>query len=117
MGRPWPSLRKLLAEIGGAAILPDNGVVNRLAGLAIPDDSGLALVGDANGRHIARAGASFLQSFKCDGDLRRNDVLGIVLDPAGLGKDLIELALGNGADGAALIKQKSSRAGCALIQC
>ena len=42
----------LVASCGGAPILPDDGVVHGLAGLAIPDDRGFALVGDA---HAARS--------------------------------------------------------------
>ena len=38
------------AGVRGAAVLPDDRVVDRLAGRAIPDDRGLALVGDADRR-------------------------------------------------------------------
>ena len=37
-----------IADIGGAPVLPDDSVVDRLAGGAIPDDDGLALVSDAD---------------------------------------------------------------------
>ena len=37
-----------VAEVGGAAVLPDDGVVDRLAGAAVPHHRGLALVGDAD---------------------------------------------------------------------
>ena len=87
-----------LAEIGGAAILPDDCVVDGFAGLAIPYDRGLALVGDADGSHVAGPRAGLGQSFERNGDLRRRDLLGIVLDPSGLRKDLFELALGDGAN-------------------
>ena len=39
----------------GAAVLPDDGVVDRLAGRAVPDHRGLALVGDADRRDVLRA--------------------------------------------------------------
>ncbi len=39
---------ELLADVGSAAALPNDGVVNRLAGLFFPDDGGFALVGDAD---------------------------------------------------------------------
>ena len=42
---------------GGAAVLPDDGVVDRLAGGAVPDQRGLALVGDADGRDVGGGGA------------------------------------------------------------
>ena len=44
----------LVAEAGGAAVLPDDGVADRLAGLAVPDDGGFALVGDADGGDVLR---------------------------------------------------------------
>ena len=37
-----------LAAVGGAAVLPDDGVVDRLAGGAVPHHGRLALVGDAD---------------------------------------------------------------------
>ena len=46
-----------LAEVGGAAVLPDDRVVDRLAGLAVPDDRRLALVGDADRGDRRRAAA------------------------------------------------------------
>ena len=52
--RSCPSRLQPLAELGGAPILPDDGVVDRLAGLAVPDDRRLALVGDADGGDVAR---------------------------------------------------------------
>ena len=42
------------ATLGGAPVLPDDRVGDRLAGLALPDDRGLALVGDADRRQILR---------------------------------------------------------------
>ena len=48
-----PGLRALGLElgavVGGAAVLPDDRAVDRLAGRAVPDDGRLALVGDADG--------------------------------------------------------------------
>ncbi len=40
---------QLRAQWRGAPVLPDDGVVDRLAGLAVPDQRRLALVGDADG--------------------------------------------------------------------
>jgi hypothetical protein len=37
------------AGVGGAAVLPDDGAVQRAAGRAVPQHGGLALVGDADG--------------------------------------------------------------------
>ena len=116
-GLAMSRVAQALAEIGGAAILPDNRIVNGLSGVAVPQERGLALIGNADARYVFGAGTCFLKSFTSDSDLRRNNVLGIVLNPSGLGKDLLELALGNGADGTSLIEQQGARAGGALIQC
>ena len=51
---PAPSRLQPLAEVGGAAVLPDDRVVDRLAGRAVPDDRRLALVGDADRGDVAR---------------------------------------------------------------
>ena len=51
------------AMSGGAAVLPDDGVMDGLAGCALPDDDGFALVGDADGGNIAGARAGFAEGF------------------------------------------------------
>jgi hypothetical protein len=38
----------LFALIRGTAVLPDNRIRQRLAGLFIPDDGGFALIGDTD---------------------------------------------------------------------
>src|SRR5580693_6825610 len=55
---------ELTAESGGAAILPDNGVVDRFAGCAVPNDSGLALVSDADRGDVAGLCIRFGQCFQ-----------------------------------------------------
>ena len=39
---------QIVAGLRGAPVLPDDGVVDRLAAGAVPDDRGLALIGDAD---------------------------------------------------------------------
>jgi hypothetical protein len=39
-----------------------------------------------------------------------------MLDPAGLRKNLVELTLRDGTDGALFVEQKSAGTGCALIE-
>ncbi len=75
-----------------------------LAGSAVPDDGSFALVGDADSGHIAGLCFGFGQGFQGYGDLRCCDLFGIVLDPSGFGKDLGELALSHGSDGALIVK-------------
>src|SRR5579859_6566654 len=43
---------EIVTDTGGAAVLPDDGVHHRAACLALPDDSSLALVGNADGGDI-----------------------------------------------------------------
>ena len=43
-----------------SAILPDNGIVDRLTGMPVPDYRGLPLVGDTNANDICSACAVLL---------------------------------------------------------
>src|SRR5690606_14126247 len=47
-----------LADAGGPPVLPDDGVVDRLAGGAVPDDRRLALIGDPDGGNVAGGDAA-----------------------------------------------------------
>ena len=49
-----PGALQRAAHVGGAPVLPDDGAVDRLARAPVPDDAGLALVGDADGGDVAR---------------------------------------------------------------
>src|SRR5579863_2259404 len=107
---------QLLAESGGAAILPDDGVADGTSCFAIPDDGCLALIGDADGGDVGRLRPGFGECFERNGNLRKSNLIGIVLDPSGLRKDLIEFLLGHSFDSSTLIKEESSRACGSLIQ-
>src|SRR3546814_14982608 len=52
---------QLLAESGGAAVLPDDRLVDGRTGLAVPDHRRLALVGDADGGDLLGARTSVCQ--------------------------------------------------------
>jgi hypothetical protein len=93
-----------LAEVRRPAVLPDDGVVNRFAGLAIPDDGRFALIRDADGRDVLRAHLGPPQGFDGDADLRRPDFLRVVLDPPGRRKHLCEFLLGDRANRAVTIE-------------
>ena len=86
------------AHVGRAPILPDDGVVDRLARAPVPQHAGLALVGDADGGDIAAPQPGGGQRLARRLDRRAPDVLRIVLDPAGGGEVLGELALGEAQD-------------------
>ena len=80
---PWPACSSFWHRRGAPAILPDDGVVHRLAGLALPQHRRLALVGDADGGNVA---GTLAERLAADGNRGVPDLLGIVLDPA-IGRD------------------------------
>jgi len=55
-----PGLAQFGAEIGGAPVLPDDGIMDRRARGPVPDKRGFALVGDADGGDVPRAEAGLL---------------------------------------------------------
>ena len=77
----------------GAAALPHNRVVDRLAGGPIPDQRRFALVGDADRGHVRRADALPIQHGAGHVALRAPDVVRVVLDPAGPRENLLEFLL------------------------
>jgi hypothetical protein len=76
------------------------------AGVAVPKQCRLALVGNADRSYVFGGGTYFLKSVPSHRDLRRKDVLGIVLDPSRLNEDLLELALNNRTNFAFFIEQE-----------
>ena len=111
----WPRCRSSSQTVGGAAILPDDGVVDRLAGGAVPHHDGLALVGDADAGQRPGVELRAGQRAATDLDRCRPDFLGIVLDPAGLGKDLRQLLLRRGDGLARGVEDDGAGAGGALV--
>src|SRR2546425_2738555 len=100
----------------GPPVLPDDGVVDRLASLPVPEDGRLTLIGDADARQVFEGNILLLQRFARHGALRLEDFLRIVLDPAGLRIDLAEFALRAADRGAFVVKQDGARAGRALVE-
>ena len=110
---------QFVAAAGRAPVLPDDGVGHRLPRGAVPQQRGLALVGDADGRDVAGHGlaaARLLQGFQRHGVLRGPDLAGIVFDPARTREDLGELALGEGDNLAGAVEHDGARAGRALVE-
>ena len=70
------------ADVGRAPVLPDDGIVDQLAGGAVPDDSGFALVGDADSKGKAAAQSGFISHGRRHIDSGLPDVLRVMLDPA-----------------------------------
>ena len=81
------------AHIGRAPVLPDDGAVDGLASAPVPDDAGLALVGDADGGDVAGRELGGGKSLSRRLHRRAPDVLRVVLDPARGRVVLGELAL------------------------
>ncbi len=84
---------QIVTSAGGAPVLPDDGVVDRLAAGAIPDEGGLALVGDADAGDVAGAESGFGHGFAHGCDRRRPDFVRIVLDQARRRIDLPQFLL------------------------
>src|SRR5439155_18156235 len=110
------TLLEAITHRGGAAVLPHNGIANRPAGAAVPDDGGFALVGNADGGDITRSQLRIRECLRRHARLRRPDFIRIVLDPAGLWEKLREFLLGDGDDISAVIEYDRARTGCALIE-
>ena len=100
----------------GASVLPNNGVVNGLAGIAPPDHRGFALVGDAQRRHLGRADAGLLQGLAGCSELAGPDFLRVVLDPARVWVDLPKLLLRHGQHRAVGLEDDAAGAGGALVE-
>ena len=105
-----------VAQRRRAPVLPDDGRGDGRARRAVPQHGGLALVGDADGGEVARADAGLGERLVHDARLRRPDLAGVVLDPAGLREDLPELLLRDRADRARMIEDEGAGAGGALIE-
>ncbi len=88
-----PVTPQTVAIISRAPALPDYGVVNRLSRLPVPDDSGLALIGDADSGNLIGPGVRVRKHAPGGIQLRRPDLFGTVFDPSGLRVELFEFLL------------------------
>ena len=107
---------QLVHQAGGAAALPDDGVVNGGAGGFVPDDGGFPLVGDADGRQVGGLDAALGHHLHHDGVLGGPDFHGVVLHPALFGVDLGEFLLADGDDILLLVEQDGPGTGGSLVQ-
>ena len=114
--RPQALGLQLVAEGGGPAALPHDGVVDRLPGGAVPEDGGLPLVGDADGGDLLGVDVGGAHGLRQSPLFRGPDVQRVVLHPAGLGVDLAEGVLGPGDDLPGPVEQNGPGAGGALVQ-
>jgi hypothetical protein len=88
-----PSLTQAQALGFGAAVLPNDGVVDGLAGVTPPHHRGFALVGDAHGGDLVGTEPCLLQNLSGGGKLAGPNFLWVVFDPTRLGVDLAKLLL------------------------
>ena len=110
-----PGLAQLVAAGGGAAVLPDERAMQRLARRRVPADDGLALVGDADRLELAGLQARVVERLAGDRVRDVPDLRRVVLDPAGLREVLRELAVG-AADALPLqVEHQAGRAGRPLV--
>ena len=107
---------ELVAHLGGPAVLPDDGGVDGLPRPAVPHHGGLALVGDADGRDVAGRDVQAGDGLAGHADLRRPDLVRVVLDPARLRKNLPELPLRNREHAALPVEDDGAGAGRTLIE-
>ena len=98
---------------GAAAVLPDDGVMDGLAGGAIPQQTGFALVGDSDGGQSVERDPG--GGFTAHGDRCHPNLFGVVLDPTVLRVVLGERALSGGDDHAGTIKDNGPRAASPLV--
>ena len=113
--RLMPGGAQRRAGVGGAPVLPDDGVMDRLAVDAIPDDRGFALVGDADAGDVLGADARPWPSPRARSRPRRPDFLRIVLDPSRRRIDLAQLLLRDGDRRKLVVEHDRPRRGGALI--
>ena len=116
-GFAMPLAHQLLHIGRGAAALPHDGVVHAAARVLLPQQGGLALVGDADGRDVAHVHLAHLHGLLQGFHLGAEDVVRVVLHPAGLGIALLKLDRVRGKRAPRLVKDDGA-AGCgALVQC
>ena len=72
---------KLAAAGRRAPVLPDERVVDRLAGLRVPGDDRLALIRDPDAREAARVGLRVGEGVRGDAARHLPDLVRVVLDP------------------------------------
>ena len=103
------------AGVGGPGVLPDDGVVDRPPGPSVPDHGRLALVADPDRGQRARVGADVTQRDPDAGPHALEDLVGVVLDPAGSRRDLGVLQLVAGDRLPAPVEQDAAAARRPLV--
>ena len=113
--RRVPLPAQLVTDARCAPVLPDNGGGHGLAGSAIPQHRGLALIGHPDSTDAAQGNPSFRQRFTGDRELGLPDLQGVVLDPPRLRENLTEFTLGRCNDPRFGVDHQRARTGGALV--
>ena len=113
---PQARLFQILADVRRPAALPADGVADAPARGPVPEDGGLPLVGDADGGDLRGAHAALFIDLRQGVELGRQDLLRIMLHPAGAGIDLLQGILGLHHGVAANVEEDGPGAGGALVQ-
>ena len=88
--RSIPLCLQLLAIIGRTPVLPDDGVIDRETGFAIPYDRRFALIGNTDTSDMGIRHIRFCHRFLDGGRLRVPDLVRIMLHPAGFREILLK---------------------------
>ena len=110
-----PGLAQLVAARRGAPVLPDERVVDRLAGVRVPGDDGLALVGDPDRVEAPGVGPGVGERVRRDPPGDVPDLVRVVLDPARAREVLAELAVGASPDPAVAVEDQAGRPRRSLV--
>ncbi len=109
-GRGEPS-----AHLRRARVLPHDGGVGGTAGAAVPHDGRLTLVADPDRRQRARVRAGLAHRDAHAGAHALDDLVGVVLDPAGTGRDLRVLQLVTRDDRPGMVEEDAAAARRPLV--
>ena len=75
-----------IAKSRCSPVLPHNRIVQRLAGLSIPEDGGFTLIGNAQSGDAIRGKSSSRDRFSSGGELRSPNLFGSCSTHPGRGK-------------------------------
>ena len=115
--RPEAIRSELVADGRRASALPDDRVINRLAGILVPDDRRLALVRDADAGDVRRRQAALFKRLAHGKQLTLKDDHRVMLHPARLRVDLREGILRQRHNVALAVKDNRAGTGCTLVKC
>jgi len=107
---------ELLADLGAAAALPYDGVVDRAAGDFVPHYGGFTLVGDTDGGDLVVVQAGLCQGFDHHRALGSEDFHRVMFNPPRLWVVLSELTLGGADHVGVTIEDDCPGTGGALIK-